>query len=103
MEVYYFGRRHRTRAVGEYNTKDGSLVVKKGTVVSESVAEFSKKDLVMKLRKQYTNNDGIVIEDVKFNSPSRAAMFVAGYSVNGRTAWHVKKKYNLKNYLEESN
>ena len=102
MEVYYYGRRHRTHAVGEYNTEDGSLIVKKGSVVSESVAEFAKKNLVINLRKQYTNNDGIVIEDVKFNSPSSAAAFVAGYSVNGLTAWHVKKCFSLKKYLEES-
>jgi hypothetical protein len=39
--------------------------------------------------------------DVKFTSPSSAAQFVTGRSVNGYVAWRPDDKMSLKEYLKK--
>ena len=100
VKVYYYGRRHRTKALGEYDTATRKMTVYKGSVVSESIARFKRTEEIKRLRDQYTNSDGILLEDVTFDSPSTATVFVSGYSVNGLMAWHVEKKKSLKAALQ---
>ena len=101
MRVFYIGRTHRTNAVGDYDINTGKTTVCKGSIVSESIAQFKKTEVVKRLRDQYVNEEGILLQDITFNSPSTAAMFVAGYSANGLTAWHVEKHKPLKTFLQE--
>ena len=47
--------------------------------------------------KQYVvDENGTVMADILFNSPSAAACFVAGASVNGNTYWKDKNGTMLK-------
>ena len=101
MRVFYVGRKYRTNAVGEYDTHTGRVTVLKGSVVSESIAAFKNTETVKKLREQYVNEEGTLMQDVIFNSPSSAAMFVTGYSADGLLTWHVEKHKTLKTFLQE--
>lgn len=100
MEVFYKGRKNRTKAYGEYNVSNGSLTVKKGSLVSETVATFKGAATVIELRKKHTDENGVLVQDLMFDSASAAASFVAGYSVSGMLAWHVDKHVTLKDTLE---
>ena len=80
-------------AVGEFNTLDHSLTVLKGSRINPShLDKFSagnKKKRALQLA-EYTelrNGERIVIADVRFESPSGAAMFCVGGSSNGWTRW----------------
>lgn len=56
--------------------------------------------MILELRSKYVNTKGVLIQDVKFDSASAAASFVAGYSANGLIAWHVEKHVRLKDVLD---
>ena len=94
-------------------TRDGSceanaifegekITVLKGSKVRKAFAEHIRGGKTAKLLRNDTgvvNESGIVLKDCVFSSPSTAAQFVMGSSVNGWIAWHVDKKTNLKDYL----
>lgn len=101
MKVFYVGRKHRTNAWGDYNPKSGEIVVNKGSVVSETVASFRNAEYVKKLRNQYVDNNGVLIKDLLFPNPSSAVAFVAGYSADGRLAWHVEKHRTLRDEYDD--
>ncbi len=101
MKVFYNGRKNRTKAIGDYDINSGSLTVKKGTIVSETVAEDKNSSTIKSLREAYTDENGVLQEDLKFNSASAAASFVAGYSASGMVAWHVDKHIKLKAALQK--
>lgn len=101
IDVFYIGRKHRTNAVGVYNTDTGKVTVFQGSIVSESIAQFPRSETIKKFRDEYTNEKGIVLQNITFNSPSLAAMFVCGFSINGLLGWHVEKNKNLKTLLQE--
>ena len=100
MEVFYKGRKNRTNASGDYNVSNGSLTVKKGSIVSENVAVFKGAASVIELRKKHTDENGVLAKDLMFDSASAAASFVAGYSASGMLAWHVDKHVTLKDALQ---
>ncbi len=100
MEVFYKGRKHRTMAFGDFDVSNGSLTVKKGSIVSEEVATFKGDTVVLELRKKYIDEKGVLTQDIMFGSASAAASFVAGYSANGLLAWHVDKHVTLKDALK---
>ena len=58
---------------------------------------------IFELRKKYEENgkiqNHILQEDIEFTSPSAAAKFVTGYSINGWTAWKDIEGRDL-NHLE---
>ena len=101
MKIFYIGRKYRTNALGEYDMDTGKVTVFKGSIVSESIAKFKSTEIVKRLRDQYVNEEGILLQDITFNSPSTAAMFVSGYSANGLLTWHVEKHKTLKALLQE--
>ncbi|MCR5811577.1 MAG: DUF4357 domain-containing protein [Lachnospiraceae bacterium] len=101
IKVYYVGRRYRTKAFGEYDTDTGHITVLKGSVISESITQFSGTKKVIKLRNQFTNEEGVLLRDMTFKSPTTAAKFVSGGSVNGLIAWHDGNKKTLKAILQE--
>lgn len=100
MRVTYKGRKHRTDATGEYDPESGKLVVKKGSIVSESIASFPGALSVKKMRQDSIDADGCLKEDLLFLTPSAAAAFVTGYSANGLLTWHIEKHKTLRDFLE---
>mgnify|MGYP004713274921 CR=1 FL=1 len=63
------------------------------------MAEFKNTELILNLRSKYVDKNGVLMQDVEFESASAAASFVAGYSANGLIAWHVEKHVRLKDAL----
>ena len=52
------------------------------------------------MREEKVDKNGILTADLVFATPSAAAAFVAGYSVNGLQAWHIEKHKTLRDYIE---
>lgn len=100
IEVYLKTRDGRCDASAIYNGE--SIIVLKGSRIRTSFANHIRGGKTAKNFREDTsvvNEDGIVLKDCTFKSPSTAAQFVMGSSVNGWTAWHVDKKNSLKDYL----
>ncbi len=69
---------------------DGSdFIVLQGSKIDPNVATATTEGYVRALReanKQYIQ-DNIIIDDIRFDSPSAAGQFVSGGSSNGKTDW----------------
>lgn len=85
--------------------EDGEITVKKGSRIRMQFAAHVRGG---KAAKKYREDPSIVDEagitkkECKFSSPSTAAQFIMGSSVNGWTAWHIDKKTNLKQFIENN-
>lgn len=97
MNVHIKGRNYE--ANGEY--KDNHITVFAGSRISDKFGKYRHGKRVLNIREnsKYVK-DNIVIKDVTFSTPSSAAQFVVGYSVNGLERWKVEKKISLKDYLK---
>ena len=47
------------------------------------------------------DENGNILKNCEFTSPSTAAQFVTGRSTNGYEAWKVEKKLSLGQYLKD--
>ena len=78
-------------------TSDG-FVVKKGSVLSMKPTKSCPK-FVLKKREQYKNaidENGVLQEDVLFNTPSGASSFVCAASTSGYVEWKTQDGRTLK-------
>lgn len=94
--MLYFNRTN-LKATGR-RTSEG-FVVFKGSAVS-LVLQKSCPENVIKLRNRYKEKidaNHILIEDILFTSPSAAAAFVGGSSLNGNELWKTADGVSLKN------
>lgn len=86
-------------------TSDGFAVLK-GSAISPNTLPSLSPSLVGKrdqLIKDGVVNDSLhFTQDWTFSSPSLAAACVAGYSINGRTAWKNAKGRSLKDMEDET-
>ena len=101
MKVYIRKERIGVDAVGEYNPNNGSLIVLKGSKVSNDIASsatFRAAASIAKQRKD-TVKENKTICDVAFKSPSTAGNFVTGRSTNGYVAWCDESGQKLKAVL----
>ena len=103
MKLYIKRKNKTIEAVAEYDLKNGSVTVLKGSTVSATIA-YSKKfrgaKSIEKSRSEYVEN-GVVIKDAYFKSASTAANFVTGSSTNGLTAWKSENGNTLQSILKE--
>ena len=51
---------------------------------------------------EYVDENGNILKNCEFTSPSTAAQFVTGRSTNGYEAWKVEKKLSLRQYLKDT-
>ena len=93
-------------ATGIYNTDDNSMLVRKGAVFEEVIAESFKKhnynkhrDKVFKLGLVENN---ILKEDYLFNSPSAAAACIGGRSAAGPLIWKTDEGITLNEYMSRN-
>ncbi len=98
MTVYLKSRRSTWSAIGEFNIEDNTLLVKKGAIVSDKIAQFRAASKIARERDVKTVN-GILQEDTIFSSPSTAANFITGASTNGLAAWKTADGKSLKTFL----
>lgn len=100
LEVYLRSIDQDYDAKGVYS--DGTFIVKKDSRICLDFAEHIRGG---RKAKSYRNNPefvdavGNVLADCTFSSPSTAAQFVTGRSVNGYIAWRIDKKTTLKKFL----
>lgn len=78
-------------------TNEGFVVLKNSmieTIDSESIPSTIRE----KRKSVKIDENGYLLEDVLFKSPSYAAAFILGGHVNGLTEWKTKEGINLKEY-----
>ena len=97
------------RAQGEFNTADQSLTVLKGSKVNP-VHLDKFKDAYKRVRErqlaEFTEERGgerIVKADVRFDTPSGAAVFCIGGSANGWNTWKDEQGHELDEYRKQAN
>lgn len=82
---------------------DDGIVVLKGSQLAEGVTRSAPKQ-VIKLRekyKEFIDNAFVLTKDVRFASPSAAAGFIGGASLNGNDYWVTDEGVTLGQYLTE--
>ena len=104
MEVKVFFALRDGSAYAEGIYSDDKTVVKAGGQISKNFASCIRGGTLakkMRLNPELVDPNRRIISDCVFNSPSTAAQFVCGRSINGYDAWKVKKKKSLGQYLKE--
>ncbi|MBD5099710.1 MAG: DUF4357 domain-containing protein [Clostridiales bacterium] len=80
---------------------DKETLVLKGAKINliESFPQMSQALILLRRDRMLVSEDGVLLKDIKFTSPSTAAQFVTGRSVNGYIAWRPNDEISLKEYL----
>lgn len=102
MNIYLKGRGNNYYAIAQWDGK--KVIVKKGSKISEKLQsnyKFTKSIIEARNDKTLVNNKYNVLQDITFDSPSTAAQFVVGRSINGRKAWKNENKIYLTNLIDE--
>lgn len=89
-------------AVGVY--EGSTFIVQKGGKIEPDFANHIRGGKAAKAYRsnpEYVDNEGNILKDCEFKSPSTAAQFVLGTSSNGYESWKVEKKMSLGKYLKE--
>ena len=103
MEIVMQTKTGRYDARAEYDIETKATTVKKGSLVSPTVAlKFRSSRSVDKKRDAFVKNR-ILMQDLQFKSPSSAANFVGGNSHNGYDDWRTTDGCTLRKYLESIN
>lgn len=103
MKVFIKRVKSNIDATGEFNTQNGHITVLEGSKLSERVAS-SEKFRGSKSIKRYREGivvDGILKQNVEFNSASTAANFVTGNSTNGLKTWKTEEGIRLKDIISK--
>lgn len=81
---------------------DKKFIVKAGAKINPVIAfpQMSKEIVAMRKDRAIVSEDGRLLKDMMFNSPSTAAQFVTGRSVNGYIAWRPNDEMSLKAFLD---
>lgn len=81
-----------------------TFIVQKGGKIEADFADHIRGGKIAKTYRndpEYVDKDGNILKDCEFKSPSTAAQFVFGTSLNGYESWKVEKKVSLGKYLKE--
>ncbi len=73
------------------DVEEGNFIIRKGQRVSTTEGAGISPG-IRKMRAANVNEQGVVMEDVSFDSPSGAGCFVIGAACDGWTAWKTKAK-----------
>ena len=102
MKVILKSRNDTHYASGIY---DGTtLTVLKGSKINPFLKFDAMPQAIISLRNdvEYVDKTGVTKKDIEFNSPTSAAQFITGRSVNGYIAWRIDDKISLKEYREQN-
>lgn len=86
--VYVLSRK-RPPLNAEMTVEDGTLTIRAGQHVAVDDSDSIDKT-VRALRHDNIDPHGVVLNDVRFSSPSQAAAFATGHASNGWTQWKTK-------------
>ena len=80
------------------------VTVLKGSMVNptSNYDKMPKRIVELRNNRKIVDENGCVLKNVTFKSPTAAANFVIGRSTNGWVAWRVEDKVSLKNYFHEN-
>ena len=98
--LYIKGYAKKYHATGEFDKATNHMTVFKGAVISSKSTIKKGSQKRERLIKEKVVK-GILQEDMIFRSPSTAATFVSGTSMNGYLRWQDEKGENLKTILEK--
>ena len=103
MKLFLIKKRSNVNATADYNEKNNTFTVLKGSIVSEGIAHSEKFRGAKSIEKSRDNRieNSVLMENVTFKSASTAANFVTGSSTNGLVAWKDKSGKTLKEILQE--
>ena len=101
MNVILKSKKNTHYASGTYDGK--TIVVKKGSKINPNLQFEDMPQRILELRNDtnVVDSKGVTIIDIEFSSPTSAAQFVTGRSVNGYIAWRIDDKISLKEYREQ--
>ena len=101
MKVILKSKHDLHYATGIYD--NGGVTVLSGSRINQtdSFPQMAESLKDMRCDPQIVDDKGVLIKDVSFNSPSTAAQFVTGRSVNGYIAWRPDDKMSLKEYISK--
>ena len=91
--TYYMSRRLKKDGLvceAEMDVVDGEFIIRKGQQVSVKDG-IGLNPNVAEIRRAAIDQDGIVLNDVTFRTPSAAGSFVTGASCNGWSTWKIGK------------
>lgn len=103
--LYLKRKSRKSGQVIEANSKQTNegFVVLKGSHIETIDSDSIPPGIKERRQKAYIDDDGVLQENVLFSSPSYAASFVIGGSVNGLTAWTTAEGKTLKEIESETN
>ena len=98
-EIFYL-KSYEFSGQGKYDGEKFTLL--KGAKLNPSIKDYIE-ETVTKRREEHKSKirNLVTVEDIIFNSPSGAASFILGRSVNGKEEWKNKKGQSI-NYLEKN-
>ncbi len=103
-EFQCFLNRRNLNVKGVFNIEEQTLVVLKGSVINSKMApslrpaEIRRREVLVKENTINKNGNIVVQTNVKFNSPSGAALFCIGAASNGWDEWKDAEGMSLQNY-----
>lgn len=103
-DTFYLKRTNRqtgvtATAIGR-KTRDGFVVLKGSKIAKEEMKAIYPKVSILRKNANIDKNC-ILQEDMLFTSPTYAAAFVIGGTVNGLTEWKTKEGITLKKYTND--
>ena len=101
MNVILKSKKNTHYATGKYNGM--TLTVLKGSTINKFLQfkDMPKSIIDLRTNPKIVNDEGVTQKDIEFNSPTSAAQFVTGRSVNGYIAWRIDDKISLKDYRQK--
>ena len=97
-EIFYFAKDTTDARMSVVNGM--RYIVLAGSKIDSNV--YSNKETVKRLREENADkiDDGVLIADVEFSSPSTAGEFVGGGAANGKYYWRTKDDRKLADFIE---
>ena len=99
MKLYLNSKQGKHSAIAEYDGK--TVTVLKGSKINLETKYSRLQQFIIDLRNDpsIVSMDGTLSKDITFSTPTTAAQFVTGRSVNGYIAWRPDNSMSLKEYI----
>ena len=106
MEIKVFAKTRDGIAKAEALYKGDQIIVQKGSRVKTTLAKSVRGGNFVRQYlddHSFVSQEGEVLKECLFNSPSIAAMFVTGNTSNGYRVWKTVDGKTLGDFLKENN
>ncbi len=103
LDIIMKSRNNTHYATATYNEK--MVTINAGARLSPVFSDHirgGKKVLKIRNNPDYVDQNHILLKECSFATPSAAAQFIAGYSINGYDAWKLDNGTTLGDYLKEN-